>query len=164
MERADEQGGRHIKNNPHKRSWTQPLLGFGLLAGLTVACTEGATPPGISGGTLHLNAGETTAYDIDLSTVQLLTLFLHPRNPVQTAAATGGTVTVNGQTVKATVELRGAGESHAGDLIANFETCPQLKPGGDVEVQYVFTDATGQTLEQDSAVLGNVIGTCPATP
>lgn len=153
-----------MKNNRHKRSWILPLLGFGLLASLAVACTEQPTPPGFSSITVHLNAGETTAYDIDLSTVQLLILDLHPRTPGQTAAATGGTITVNGQTVKATVLLDNAGASHAGDLTANFEPCAQIKPGRAVEVRYAFTDASGQTLEQGSAVLGNVIGTCPATP
>lgn len=141
--------------------WGMRVLGFSLLAALTVGCTEQATAPGFSGTTLHLNAGEITADDINLSTVQLLTLDLHPRNPGQTATATGGTVTVNGQTVKATVLRYNAGESHAGDLTANFEPCPQLRPGRDVEVRYIFTDASGQTLEQGSAVLGNVISTCP---
>ncbi|CAM4096256.1 hypothetical protein [Deinococcus marmoris] len=149
-----------MKTNKRKAIWTMPLLGVSLLATLTVGCTERATPPGFSSASIHLNAGETTAYDIDLSTVQLLTLNLHPRNPVLTATATGGTVTVNGQTVKATVPLYDAGPSHAGDLTANFQPCPQLKPGRDVEVRYAFTDASGQTLEQDSAVLGNVTRTC----
>lgn len=141
-------------------SWMRPLLGFSLLASLTVACTEQPTPPGLSSITVHLNAGETTADDIDLSTVQLLTLDLHPRTPGQTAAATGGTITVNGQTVKATVLLDNAGASHAGDLTANVEPCAQLKPGRAVEVRYAFTDASGQTLEQGSAVLGHVTSTC----
>lgn len=140
--------------------WGMRVLGFSLLAALTVGCTEQATAPGFSGTTLHLNAGETTADDIDLSTVQLLTLDLHPRTPGQTAAATGGTITVNGQTVKATVLLDNAGASHAGDLTANFEPCAQLKPGRAVEVRYAFTDASGQTLEQGSAVLGHVTSTC----
>lgn len=153
-----------MKNDKHKGAWPLPILGFALLAGLTVACTRQPTPPGFSSVTVHLNAGETITADVDLSTVQAVMFDVHPRDPAQTATATGGTLTVDGQTLKASVLVDNAGDSHAGDLTAMFWTCTQVKPGQNVEVHYAFTDASGQTLEQGSVFLGNVTGTCPATP
>ncbi|GGO41853.1 hypothetical protein [Deinococcus humi] len=153
-----------MKNNKHNkgtRPW--PLLGFALLAGLTVACTKQAIPLGWSGLGIHLNAGETTTYDVDLYPVQALTFDLHPHDPAQTATATGGTLTIGGQTLKASVNPSNIGNFHAGDLSAIFWKCTQVRPGKNVEVRYAFTDASGQTLEQGSAFLGNVTGTCPVS-
>lgn len=131
------------------------------LLGLITACNPKVTPPGLSGLVVHVTGGGTVLNTIDISTVQVITLDIHPQNKNSTATATSGTVTINNQSVNGTILAYNSDQSHAGDLTANLDQCVHIRSGKNIKVDYTFSNANKDVLEQGSVYLSEVIGSCP---